>query len=78
MSPIALKKQLHKAIDEIIDNSILEAVYTLLNNTINDEVELSARQKKELNKRLSEHKQGKLKYYSLSEVKSAALKNLKK
>lgn len=78
MSTAALKKALHKAIDDITDDKILEAVYTILNKNKEEEFELSVAQKKELDKRLLAHKKGTLKYFSLEEVKSSANARLKK
>ena len=51
MKTATLKKELHNAIDCIDDNTILEAVYTLLNKNVY-EYELSKEQKKELDRRL--------------------------
>ena len=40
--------------------------------------ELTTAQKKELDKRLADHKAGKLKYYTIDEVKKAVFKAIKK
>jgi hypothetical protein len=57
MKATQLRKELHFAIDSIQDESLLEAVYTILNKGMND-YELSAEQKKELSKRLAAHENG--------------------
>ncbi len=51
MKTATLKKELHDAIDSIDDNSLLEAVYVLLNKNIH-EYSLSKVQEKELKHRL--------------------------
>jgi len=57
MKAAELRKELHFAIDNIHDESFLEAVYTILNKGMND-YELPADQKKELSKRLALHEKG--------------------
>ncbi|MFI5149517.1 MAG: hypothetical protein ACHQRM_07260 [Bacteroidia bacterium] len=57
MKTTELRKELHFAIDSIQDESLLEAVYTILNKGMND-YELSGEQKKELTKRLESHEKG--------------------
>ena len=78
MSTAILKKQLHKTIDEVTDNSILEAVYTILNKSLDDQFVLSPAQKKELDKRLRDHQKGKLSYFTPQQVKRNAYEQLKK
>jgi len=82
MKTSVLKKEIHQAIDDTKDNEILEAVYTILRKASREEVEeleeLSAAKKKELDKRLADHKAGKLKYYTIDEVRKSVLKALKK
>jgi predicted house-cleaning noncanonical NTP pyrophosphatase (MazG superfamily) len=51
MKTAILKKELHNAIDSITDNSLLEAVYVLLNKNVH-EYSLSKAQEKELKHRL--------------------------
>ena len=48
-------------------------MYTILKRTIigKEVIELIASQKKELDKRLADHKAGKLKYYTIDEVRKA-------
>ena len=57
MKATELRKELHFAIDSIQDESLLEAVYSILNKGMND-FELSVGQKKELSKRLVSHEKG--------------------
>ena len=81
MKTAPLKKEIYHAIDNTKDNEILEAVYTILRRTMVEEeepTELTATQKKELDKRLADHKAGKLKYYTIDEVRKAVFKAIKK
>ena len=61
MKTSALKKELHLAIDRIDDESLLEAVYVILNKSIHDYI-LTAEQEREVYKRLDEHEKGITKY----------------
>ena len=80
MTQSALKKRIYQAIDSTNDDEILEAVFTILKRTVLEEEApyLNAAQKKELDQRLADHMGGKLKYYTMEEVKKATLKALKK
>ena len=80
MKTANLKKEIYQAIDNTKDNEILEAVYTILKRTVIEEepTELTAPQKKDLDKRLDNHKSGKLKYYTIDEVRKAVVKAVKK
>ena len=81
MKTATLKKEIYHAIDNTKDTEILEAVYTILRRSIVEEeapTELTATQKKELDKRLADHKAGKLKYYTIAEVRKAVFKAIKK
>ena len=80
MTTTALKKEIYNAIDNTKDNEILEAVYTILKRTVieDEPIDLSASQKKELDKRLTDHKSGRLKYFTIDEVKKAVSKAVKK
>ena len=79
MTTTTLKKGIHQAVDHINDSEILQAVYTILKKTTEEEsYELTAAQKRELDKRLTGHKAGKLKYYTFDQVKKAAYKALEK
>jgi hypothetical protein len=57
MSVSEIRKELHHVIDSIQDESLLEAVYTLLHKTVPD-YELHPKQQKELSKRLLAHEKG--------------------
>jgi len=79
MTTTTLKKGIHKAVDHVNDSDILKAVYTILQkNTEEEEYALTPAQKRELDKRLAEHRAGKLKYYTFDQVKKAARKALGK
>lgn len=80
MKTSTLKKEIYQAIDSTKDNEILEAVYTILKRTVveEDTTELTAAQKKDLDKRLADHKAGKLKYFTIDEVRKSVLKAIKK
>ena len=74
MTTIAIKKEMHQAIDVINDTSFLKAIYTLLNEKSKEyNFELNSEQKKELEKRQKSHRSGKSKSYSFAEVKKYAL-----
>lgn len=69
MTTTAMRTKVHKYIDEV-DNDVLEVVYKLLevyrhNNTSM----LTDEQQKEVLKRSAQYKTGKIKGYSLSEVR---------
>lgn len=76
MTTVHLKKNIHKAVDKIDDASLLQAVYTILEKQMEaaSEYELTAAQKKELDKRLANHKSGRSKSYSWTEAKKSLLK----
>ena len=81
MKTSILKKEIHQAIDDTKDNEILFAVYTILKKASSTEEELASltsAQKKDLDKRLADHKAGKLKYYTIEQVRSSVLSALKK
>ena len=79
MTTINLKKNIHKAVDKINDTDLLHAVYTILEREIEntEEYELTPPQKKELDRRLANHKSGKSKSYSWEEVKTNLLNRKK-
>jgi Putative addiction module component len=76
MTTTLLKKKLTKAINEIEDEQFLKALDTIVSSKQEDEMiyELSAAQKKELDKRKANHLSGKSPSYSWAQVKKAALK----
>ena len=79
MTKTALKKELHKAIDNIEDNSILEAVYTILNSRASySNYKLTEEDIHIINERKASYKAGKSKMYSPKEVKKKLLKSLSK
>lgn len=77
MTATALKKELHKAIDIIEDESFLKAVFTIINEK-QYSYDLSPEQWTEVEKIQKNHKSGKSKSYSWDEVKKYAKAKLKK
>ena len=71
------KIQLAQKLFDTEDERILKAVQSILNPE-EETADLTPAQKKELDKRLAEHKAGKLKYYTISEVRKAVLQAIKK
>jgi len=79
MTQAALKKQLHKTIDKIDDNNILEAVYTILSSKNSSAIyEVSDEDMNIIEERRALYEAGKLKVYTAKEVKKKLLKGLKK
>lgn len=80
MTKTTLKKHLHQAIDQIEDDSFLEAVYKIIADKVEDEeiLKLSDTQKRMLDERVKRHHTGESKSYSWSDVKKQARKSLKK
>lgn len=56
-----LKKDIHAAIDRIDDQSLLEAVYVILNKSTHDYI-LTVEQEQEAYRRLDDHEKGITKY----------------
>jgi hypothetical protein len=77
MAALALKKQIHKAIDLTSDESILEAVYTILNKT-NSSFEISATDLKLIESRKKRYLKGELGTVSLKDIRKKASTHLKK
>lgn len=79
MKTSEIKKNIHRAVDKIEDTNLLQAFYTILEKQIESEVEyqLSNDQKKELNKRLANHKKGIGKSYPWTDVKKRLAKRAK-
>jgi hypothetical protein len=69
MTTAALKKELHKAIDDISDEAFLQAVYTIINEK-KFQFDLSPEEWKEVELVQKQHKSGKSKSYSWEEVKN--------
>lgn len=76
MTTNLIKKKLTKAINEIDDSDFLQALHTIVNSKKEEEFahQLSAAQRKELDKRQTNHKSGQSKSYSWVEVKKSLLK----
>lgn len=77
MTSLALKKQIHKAIDLTSDESILEAVYTILNKT-NNSFGISDVDLKLVESRKKLFLKGELSSVSLKDIRKKASKHLKK
>ncbi len=79
MTTAALKKGIQKAIENIDDNKLLEAVYIILNNNLRqNDYDLSDEDIRIIEEREVAYKSGKTKTYTVAEVKKKILKNLKK
>ncbi len=79
MTATTLKKELHKAIDNIEDESFLQAVYTIINKQSAEyEYNLNPKEWAEIEGIQKQHKSGKSKNYSWDEVKKHAKSKLKK
>jgi putative addiction module component (TIGR02574 family) len=80
MTKTTLKKHLHEAIDQIEDNSFLEAVYKIISTKVDEQedLKLSNEQKRLLDERRKKHQKGESKSYSWEEVKKKARKSIKK
>jgi putative addiction module component (TIGR02574 family) len=71
------KIQLAQKLFQTKDKRILKAIESILDPE-EEYFELSPAQKRDLDKRLADHKAGKLSYYTIEEVRKAALKAIKK
>ncbi len=70
MTQTALKKKLHKAIDDTDDNNLLEAIYTILDRTNNAYAfELSNEDVRIIEERSTLYEAGKLKTYTIKEAR---------
>ncbi|CAN5364866.1 hypothetical protein BH09BAC5_BH09BAC5_12950 [soil metagenome] len=81
MKSTSLKKQLHKSIDAMPDESFLKAVYAMFQtyaSSYESAYELSASEKAILDKERKLYKSGKGKNYSVAEVRKLVLSGLKK
>jgi len=76
MTTLLIKKKLTKAINEIDDPGFLQALHTIVNSKKEEEAlyQLSAAQKKELDRREALHKSGAGKSYTWTAVKKSLLK----
>lgn len=71
------KIQLAQKLLQTEDKRILNAVASILNPE-EQHTELTPAQKKDLDKRLADHKAGKLKYFTIDEVRATVFKAIKK
>jgi hypothetical protein len=79
MKAIAIKKEMHHAIDVIEDKDFLNAIHILLNNKSKEyDYELSDEDKKELDALKKQNKAGKLKSVTLSQIRKEATSRLSK
>ena len=81
MTTTIIKKELHKAIDNMGDSSFLKAVYAMFKEyTIryDGEYRLSSSEKSELDEQKKMHKAGKTKSYSLTDVRKSVTAKSKK
>jgi hypothetical protein len=77
MTTTAIRKKVHQYVDEA-GEGMLEVIYKLLKLHIDDESVLTPKQKQELDKTLSDHKAGKLKYYSVKQAQDIVYDKSKK
>jgi pyruvate dehydrogenase complex dehydrogenase (E1) component len=79
MKALAIKKEMHHAIDLIEDKDFLKAIHTILNEKSKEYAfELSEDEKKELDATRKQYKLGKSKSYTVAEVRKQAYSKLKK
>jgi hypothetical protein len=79
MTTSTLKQELHKKIDSINDNAVLEAIYTILNQKASpDNYSLSSAQLDELDARNKLHDSGKATYHTMAEMRKKVLGKKKK
>ena len=77
MTTNILKNEISKALNSINDKSFLEAIYTIINTRLeNYDYELTEADKKVLDDRKMEYKNGKVKTYTVNEVRKKVLKNI--
>lgn len=81
MTSTTLKKELHQAIDKMSDAGFLKAVYALFKGytvSYDSDYELSSEDKANLDHQRKLHKAGKIKSYTIAEVRKMILGKLKK
>jgi hypothetical protein len=80
MTSSALKTNIKKQLNSVENETILRSIYAMLKEVLQDDDRsmLTKEQKSELDKTLSEHKSGKLKYYTVDQAKSLIYKKAKK
>ena len=78
MTTASVKKELHRAIENIDDTGFLKAVFKIVNEKSKAiKYELTDEQWEEIERRRALHKTGKSKSYSWEETKSIVAKRLK-
>lgn len=80
MASVLSRKQIVDRVTKA-DSKLLKLVNELINDyedTDDNQSVLTKEQKKEVDRRLQLHKEGKLKYYTLSEIKKSILSKSKK
>lgn len=78
MTTTALKTNIKKQINDLNDETILLSIHTILKEVLHKDISessLTKEQKAELDETLSEHKAGKLKYYTIEQAKKNYLQN---
>ena len=79
MTKSALKKELHRRIDALNDERLLEAIYTILDQQpVLNRYKLSNEQLEELDKRIDAHEAGKETYYTTAQMKRKVLAKRKR
>lgn len=79
MKAIAIKKEMHHAIDVIEDKDFLKAVYVILNEKSKEyDYNLSDDDKKELDELEKQNEAGKLKSVTLAQIRKEAYSRVKK
>ena len=80
MTRTTLKKNIHKAVDSINDDAVLEAVYTLLSRAsfYGDDYEWTAKDLKIVEERKAKYLSGKSKAMSLDELNKRIKKRFSK
>lgn len=78
MTKTTLKKKIVDCVEQINDEKILEAVYTLLNGQLDNEYDLSADELKLIDSRKKAILKGEEKTYTVAQVKKKLLKTLGK
>lgn len=77
MTTTTLKTHIKKQINSVENETILRSIYAMLKEVLQTEEEkslLTKAQKTELTKTLSEHKSGKLKYFTIEQSKQIIYK----
>ena len=79
MKALAIKKEMHHAIDVIEDKDFLKAVYVILNEKSKEyDYNLSDDDKKELDELEKQNEAGKLKSVTLAQIRKEAYSRVKK